>query len=121
MRTFLAGLRRWYLRRFKGIVEPPPHAKGHGTTWQEHRDGKPFKCVCGWPEIDFYQFEHNDYVIMSQDHIEGCEGVFDSTTHAPAKGGTSLRNLAPCTCPVTEARYVKICPQCRRGHWRQAK
>jgi hypothetical protein len=118
MKVFLAGLRRWYKRRFQGIVEPPPHAKGHGTTWQEHRDGDPFKCVCGWPGPGIHWiFDQNDYVIMSQDHIEDCEGVFDSTRHSVATADSQLRNLVPCPCPVTEARYVKICPTCRRGHW----
>jgi hypothetical protein len=121
VKAFLAGLKRWYLRRFKGIVHPPDR-NPQGTTWQEHRDGKPFKCVCGWPGpgID-YQFDLNDYVIMSQDHIEGCEGIFDSVTRTIAKAGSRAVDLVPCSCPVTEARYVKICPQCRMGHWKQEK
>ncbi len=107
MRAFLAGVKRWYLRRFKGIVKPPAHAKGQGTTWQQHYSGVPaFACQCG----TVLAFGEADLKIISQDHIEGCDGW---SGFQPGSGR--------CNCPVTEARYVKICPQCRMGHWKQAK
>jgi len=117
VRNFLAGLKRWYLRRFKGVVEPPAHAKGQGTTWQQHATRvQGFTCQCG----TVLAFSEADYKILSQNHIEGCDGVFDQSTMTIAKGSSRVIDLTPCTCPVTEARYVKICPNCRRGHWKQA-
>lgn len=118
MNAFLAGVKRWYLRRFRGIVEPPPHAKGHGTTWLQHsRDAQRFLCQCGI----VLAFTDDDYKILSQDHVEGCDGVFDSSTHAIATRTSRVVDLVPCSCPVMEARYVKICPKCRLSHWKQAK
>jgi len=121
MRAFIAGVKRWYLRRFRGIVKLPAHAKGQGTTWQQHRQtligDLAFRCACG----NVMVWSQADRKILSQDHIEGCEGIFDSTTHTVATGGSRAIDLVPCDCPVTEARFVKICPQCRRGHWKQAK
>lgn len=119
MNAFLAGVKRWYLRRFRGIVQPPAHAKGQGTTWYQHATRvQGFTCVCG----TVLAFSQADYKILSQDHVEGCIGVFDSTTNQPmSMDKTRLIDMTPCTCPVTEARYVKLCPQCRRGHWKQAK
>src|ERR1700730_10372906 len=118
MKAFLAGLKGCYRRRFRGVVKPPAHAKGQGTTWQQHPASRfTFICSCG-TALAFCQ---ENYVVMSQNHVEGCEGVFDSVTNAPAKGGSRLVDLTPCSCPVTEARYVKICPNCRIGHWKQAK
>jgi hypothetical protein len=106
------------MRRFRGIVEPPAHAKGQGTTWQQWKNHiSIFECKCG----EILEFSQADYKILSQNHIEGCEGIFDSTTHTVATGRSRAIDLVPCDCPVTEARYVKICPQCRRGHWKQAK
>jgi hypothetical protein len=116
MKAFLAGLKRWYLRRFKGVVAPPAHARGQGTTWQQHRGwiGKeslwagwrePFLCRCG----QRLAFTRADYKILSQEHVDGCDGIAMQQTKQP------------CTCPVSEARYVKICPQCHMGHWKQAK
>jgi hypothetical protein len=106
MKAFLAGVKRWYRRRFQGIVEPPAHAKGQGTTWQQHATRvQGFTCHCG----TVLAFSEADYKILSQNHIEGCDGIAMQQTGQP------------CACPVDEARYVKLCPQCRRGHWKQAK
>jgi|SRR5208282_3065581 len=125
MKALLAVVKRWYLRRFRGIVNPPAHAKGQGTTWQQHpgkldlsgKWAEPFACQCG----ENLAFCKNDLKILSQEHNEGCEGVFDSTTSAPAQRSTRALDLVPCNCPILEARYVKICPSCRIGHWKQAK
>jgi hypothetical protein len=117
MKAFLAGVKRWYLRRFRGIVKPPAHAKGQGTTWQQHPGavGKVgtfagwsewFRCQCG----ESMYFTAADLKIISQEHVDGCDGW---SGFQPGSGR--------CNCPVTEARYVKICPQCRMGHWKQAK
>jgi len=107
MKAFLAGVKRWYLRRFKGIVKPPAHAKGQGTTWQQWPGWRTtFLCRCGYQG----DFSPDTYVILSQDHVDGCDGI-----------GMQDRPHARCDCPVSEARYVKICPQCRMGHWKQAK
>ena len=106
MRNLFAGLKRWYLRRFRGIVAPPAHAKGQGTTWQQHPElARLVICACGERMV----FGERDYKILSQSHVDGCDGIAMQQTKQP------------CACPVDEARYVKICPQCRRGHWKQAK
>ncbi len=107
MKAFLAGVKRWWLRRFRGIVEPPAHAKGQGTTWQQWGNcwGPTVVCPCG-TEITFTDADRK---ILSQSHVDGCDGIAMQQTKQP------------CACPVSEARYVKICPQCRRGHWKQAK
>ena len=128
MKAFFAGIRRWWLRRFRGIVEPPAHARGYGTIWQEHRHaGKEttfegwfecFTCECG-QELEFTR---QDYVIREQNHVDGCPGLIDACTHNFADlNKTPLMDLRPCQCPVTDARYIKHCPNCRRGHWKQAK
>jgi hypothetical protein len=103
MKQFFAGIRRWWLRRFRGYVAAPP--RSGGTSWQQHRK-RQFKCRCGWPGVVFdYLFDdEKDYVIRSQDHVEGCQ--------FPTVDGKPL-----CSCPVTDARYVKICPECGLGHW----
>jgi hypothetical protein len=117
IRDFFAGIRRWWLRRFRGIVEPPRQFGGRGTTWQEWPEWREtFGCPCGF----LGEFTQDTYVIRSQEHVEGCEGVLDRSTGAPAKSTSKLIDLTVCKCRVTDARYVKICPQCRRGHWKQA-
>ncbi len=65
-------------------------------------------------------FTEADYVIRSQDHIEGCEGITDISTGDPARSTSKAMDLRPCSCPVTDARYVKICPQCHLGYWKVA-
>jgi hypothetical protein len=117
MREFLAGLKRWWLRRFRGIVAPPAQYGGQGTTWKQHgRDEWAFSCACR----ELLTFTEADYVIREQNHIEGCEGVEDFSTGAPATGSSKVIHLRPCSCPVTDARYIKICPNCRLGHWKEA-
>lgn len=120
MKAFLASVKRWWLRRFRGVVKPP--AGQAGTTWQQH-DDNPFKCACGWPGPGIvYKFDQNDLVIRSQEHVDGCQGLMDSSTHRVADlAKTRMIDLEVCQCPVTDARYVKICPQCHTGHWKQAK
>jgi hypothetical protein len=122
MKAFFERVKRWYRWRFQGIVEPPRQYGGQGTTWQQHpKKEEHFKCACGWPGPGIeYKFHQNDYKIVSQDHVEGCEGVIDAQTHKTATDKTRIMDLRPCECPVTEARYVMICPTCRMGHWKQA-
>jgi hypothetical protein len=103
MKTFLTGVKMWWLRRFKGVVKPPRGQQG--TTWYEHQSWEQsFECPCKTT----LRFAPTDYVIRSQEHQENCAYQYD---------------IAPkerCVCPVTDARYVKICPQCGIGHWRKA-
>jgi len=102
VKAFLAGVKRWYLRRFKGIVKPPAHAKGHGTTWQQHQEHKwVFRCRCGEQHV----FGSRDFFVRSREHKENCatQGV-----------------AGDCTCPITDARYVWKCPKCGIGHWKDA-
>jgi len=129
MKEFLAGVRRWYRRRFRGIVAPPRQYGGQGTTWQQHhRLEVAFICGNRRPRSgrdvliceQELEFTAADYVIRSQDHIEGCEGITDRSTGNPAKSTSKVLDMQPCSCPVTDARYVKICPQCRLGHWKDA-
>jgi hypothetical protein len=97
--AFLSGVKRWWLRRFRGIVEPPAHARGQGTTWYQHPCWmETFECPCGLT----LHFTAEDYKIISQNHVEGCEG---------------WTACGRCQCPVSDARYVKICV-CRIGHWK---
>jgi hypothetical protein len=120
MRNFFAAIKRWWLRRYRGIVEPPAHAKGHGTIWQQWGNswGQTVLCPCG----QTIEFLPQDYVIRDQSHIDGCHGLIDAHTHHAADlDKTPLMDLRPCQCPVTDARYIKICPNCRRGHWKQAQ
>jgi hypothetical protein len=114
MRNFLAGLKRWWQRRFRGYV-PPPAGSG-GTAWQQHPRGEVyFLCQCGASLV----FSDDTYVIREQAHVEGCEGLTDQSTHTIATDKTRLMDLRVCSCPITDARYVKICPSCRRGHWKE--
>jgi hypothetical protein len=114
MKTFLQGLRRWYLRRFKGYVAPPRDAFGvsRGTAWQEHhqKTDTPFICRCGQQLF----FLETDYVIREQDHGEDCMWQYDEQSRE-TRGA-----MGRCSCPVTDARYVKICPKCGLGHWKVA-
>jgi hypothetical protein len=104
VREFLAGLRRWWLRRFRGVVVPPAQYGGQGTTWQQHRENEwAFVCACK----EMLTFTQADYVIREQEHDEDCEFQYKVSSER-------------CSCRVTDARYVKICPDCRRGHWKQA-
>jgi hypothetical protein len=111
VRNWLAGLKRWWLRRFRGYVAAP--ARSGGTSWQQHPRSEHY-FICGNRPKDQtlactegLQFTKADYMIRSQDHVEGCQ--FPRVYGIPA-----------CDCPVTDARYVKICPCCGLGHWRQA-
>lgn len=98
-----AGLKRWYLRRFKGFVAAP--ARSGGTSWQQHGvKAVGYQCRCG----NVHAFAESDLKIMSQDHVDGCDGI--AMQNSPLKR---------CSCPISEARYVKICPGCGLGHWKQ--
>lgn len=105
--AFFAGLKRWYLRRFRGIVKPPAQYGGQGTTWQQHPRGAPiafgFACDCGCV-LAFNPIA--DLVVRSREHVEDCRFYSDPGF--------------VCDCPITDARYIKICPQCHIGHWRDA-
>jgi hypothetical protein len=104
MKSFFSGLKRWWLRRFRGYVAPP--AGSGGTPWQQHpRSEWGFTCRCGTA----LAFDRNaDLVIRSQEHREDCEHQY---VEQPKQR---------CVCPITDARYVKICPQCHLGHWKEA-
>ena len=117
MRAFIAGMKRWWDRRFKGIVKPPPGQKG--TTWYQHPDWQEvFECVCKTT----LRFVPEDYVIRDQQHVDGCAGLMDASTKLIADvAKTRIMDLRRCTCPVLDARYIKLCPQCHIGHWKQAK
>jgi hypothetical protein len=102
MRSWLAGLKRWWLRRFRGYVAAP--ARSGGTSWQQHPAGEMgFTCRCGQAQA----FTQENYVIRERDHRDAC---------APQFSGNPL----DCDCPVTDARYIRICSGCGLGHWRQA-
>jgi hypothetical protein len=106
MIAFLQGLRRWYLRRFKGFVAAPRDAYGvpRGTSWQEHHE-KLFICRCGHPGSGFaFQFTEENLVVRAREHVDDCAAV-----------GTKA--LLVCDCPITDARYCWICPACGLGHW----
>jgi hypothetical protein len=107
MKTFFARLKAWYLRRFRGYVAPPrdPYGVPRGTAWQEHqKDEWGFTCRCGLAQA----FGEKDYVIREQDHRENCEWQYGAVP------------LGTCSCPVTDARYIRIC-HCRLGHWKLAE
>jgi hypothetical protein len=111
MKEFLAGIRRWWLRKFRGIVEPPRHFSGMGTTWHQHPSNYVyFLCICGAPANLFE--EKNLFIRSRNHHSDTCQQI-DCETCKSCNAGT-------CKCPVTDARYVKICPKCRRGHWKEA-
>lgn len=117
MRDFLAGLKRWWNRRFKGIVKPPRGQ--HGTTWYEHPAWQEiFECPCKTT----LRFMPEEYVIRDQEHVDGCSGLIDASTNRVADmAKTRIIDLRRCACPVLDARYIKICPACHIGHWKQAK
>jgi hypothetical protein len=113
-----AGLKRWWLRRRHGIVKPPPGQR-QGTTWYEHPAWQEvFECPCKTT----LRFAPADRVIRSQEHVDGCQGLMDASTNRAADVATTrIMDIRRCTCPVTDARDIKICPECRIGHWRQAQ
>jgi hypothetical protein len=117
MKAFLANVKRWWNRRFRGVVKPPRGQQG--TTWYQHPDWmETFECICKAT----LRFAPEDYVIRDQQHIDGCAGLFDASTHRPAElAKTRIMDLRRCECPVLDARYIKLCPQCKTGHWKQAK
>jgi hypothetical protein len=110
--AFCASVKRWWQWRFRGYVAAP--ARSGGTSWQQHRKDESF-FICGnRPKDQTFScgqglvFTEEDYVIRSQEHDEDCEHQFD------------VQPKERCQCPVTDARYIKICPQCGLGHWKQA-
>jgi hypothetical protein len=87
-------IRAWWLG------SPPPvlrRAPG-GTSWYEHnRAAIGFSCPCGL----VMAFSASDLFVRDRDHVTDCPG-------------------AMCRCPILSARFCKICPNCRRGHWKDA-
>jgi hypothetical protein len=121
--TLLQKLAAWYRRRFRGYVAAPRGIGGKGTAWQQHqRSEMAFACCgvtregkrCGLSLV----FTAADYVIRQQEHVEGCGGLLGQATSA----GVLLEDVRTgrCSCPVTDARYIKICPGCGLGHWKIA-
>jgi hypothetical protein len=113
MRALWQGIRAWWLRRFRGFVAPPAQHGGRGTSWQEHKRHEiGFTCSgttasgerCG----SVLAFMSTDLVVREQDHTEACD-----LQYAAIPG-------MKCNCPIIDARYVKICPTCRLGHWKDA-
>lgn len=99
----MAGVRAWWLRRFRGYVAPPRQHGGRGTAWQEHhRSNLGFQCHCGLS----LAFAKTDLVVRDRDHTGDIEHGCDFSNSDQ--------------CPVLDARYVKICPNCRLGHWKDA-
>lgn len=137
MKSILQGVKRWYLRRFRGYVGPtrdPLSGVPRGTAWQQHpSDTGVFVCqnrqltgpfkgqVCQLAQT----FSEEDYVIREQDHLEDCEWQYETTVQTfDLHHTTTLKSMpvmGKCSCPVTDARYVKLCPQCGLGHWKMAK
>ena len=104
MKLWWEGIRAWWLRRFRGFVAAPKLHGGRGTSWQEHkRYDIGFTCRCG----QVLAFMSSDLVIRDRAHREDCE-------LEPNVAYSS------CSCPVTDARHVKICPKCGLGHWNDA-
>jgi hypothetical protein len=137
MRDLFQKLRAWYRRRFRGYVAPPARHAGRGTSWQEHRRdvvtficrgslrfGQLPTCACMYVMC----FTEGDYVIRKQRHRDGCDGfktvAIESGAYVDGKfvkpKEIPTPTSRPCDCPVTDARYVKICPQCGLGHWKPA-
>ena len=102
----LDGIRAWWRRRFRGFVAAPKSAGGQGTSWQQHRSGDVgFTCACG----RVLAFHSSDLVIRSREHVDDCPATL-----------SHLHAAFPCGCPITAAPKVKISPECRLGHWKQA-
>ena len=111
-------LQKLYRRiRGMGSVRKTPR-----TSWQEWASWRStFFCKCGY----LGEFTPDTYVIREQDHRENCEALADVTVVTPGekrqtavlRGGITGKF---CSCPVTDARYVKICPKCGLGHWKVA-
>jgi hypothetical protein len=122
MIAFLQGLKRWYLRRFKGFVAAPRDAYGvpRGTSWQEHHE-KRFTCRCGHPGSGFaFQFTEENLVVRHREHVDGCDGIVVQQVQTFDMVHTQemlAENTRPCDCPITDARYCWICPACGLGHW----
>lgn len=112
MKLFLQRWKTWYLRRFRGYVAAPQIAGSRGTAWQQYSSRDVFPgitgsagqtrrtvlfwvfCRCG-KRLDFTS---ENYFIREQEHAPDCDQV-------------------PCSCPVIDARYCKVCPGCGLGHW----
>jgi hypothetical protein len=129
MMALLAGIKAWYRRRFRGYVAAPVGVGGKGTAWQQHRSTEVgFTCSCH----QVLAFTAADYVIRSIEHIPGCqaaspaelaisESIFaDGPQNAKIRADMLAPGLHGCHCPVTDARYIKICPHCGLGHWKVA-
>jgi hypothetical protein len=126
MTGLLQGLRAWYRRKFRGFVAAPIGVGGRGTSWQQHpRTEVGFTCKCGIVQA----FTRADYVVREREHRPDCQEVtpvsraIAESAFADGERNARIRAdmLAVCTCPVTDARYVRLCPGCRRGHWKMAR
>jgi hypothetical protein len=96
-------LKGWYLRRFRGYVAATTSG---GTSWQQHsRQDVGFTCRCGAA----LAFAAADLFVRHRAHVDGCDGI---------RG--EFEGMIACDCPITDARYVKHCPQCRLAHWKDA-
>jgi len=112
IRDWFSAVKRWWLRRFRGYVAAP--ARSGGTSWQQHPAGEMgFTCRCGQAQA----FTEQNYVIREISHAEDCPAEYQTFAGRVFVLPAPPRN---CDCPVTDARYVKICPGCGLGHWRQA-
>jgi len=110
MKNIFQRLRRWHLRRFRGYVEAPRDRFGvsRGTDWQEHPFITPrsmtFRCRCH----QVHTFTDKDYFVRHRQHVDNCPAIFEDS------------GAIRCECPITDARYVRICPACKLGHWMDA-
>jgi hypothetical protein len=116
MKLWWEGIRAWWRRRSRGFVAAPALHGGRGTSWQEHK-GHEIGFTCqgvradGQPCGQVLAFMSTDYVIRAREHVDSCMVGSDVVNV-----GNQLEGY--CACPVTDARYVKICPGCHLGHWK---
>lgn len=115
MKALLKRIRAWYQRRFRGFVAAPAQHGGRGTSWQEHKRFEiGFTCsgttASGEPCRQVLAFLSSDLVIREQDHDEDCEFQYSQM----------IASRKVCSCPIIDARYVKICPACGLGHWKDS-
>lgn len=116
MKLWGEGIRAWWRRRTRGFVAAPKLHGGRGTSWQEHkRYDVGFTCRCG----EVLAFMDSDLVIREQDHSETCSVPFVQVSVKDHVTGAPM-TVERCDCRITDARYVKICPACHLGHWKNA-
>lgn len=141
MKIWLEGIRAWYRRRFRGFVAAPALHGGAGTSWQEHKRHEiGFTCTgitaSGEPCGQVLAFMSTDLIVRARNHEPHCtelslaeiaqvHSVFhDGDEKARLRmemlnsAGRAAGYPMGCGCPITDARYVKICPTCKLGHWK---